>query len=89
MERIEYGMLPRDASYKLAMEACKEVEDFDGIYLPCAQMPTVEIIDKLEKELRKPVVTSVQAMIWGALKMIGISETIIGYGQIFSPYKKD
>lgn len=84
MERIEYGMLPRNASYHLAVDACKEVKDFDGVYMPCGQMPTVEVIDRLEKTLRKPVVTSVQAMIWGALKMIGISDTITGYGQLFS-----
>ena len=41
-------------------------------------------IDKLENELNKPVVTSVQAMAWGALKMIGISDKITGYGQLFS-----
>jgi maleate cis-trans isomerase len=83
MERIEYGMLPRDASYHLALEACKGVDDFDGLYMPCAQMPTVEIIDELEKRLGKPVVTSVQGMIWGALKMLGISDAIKGYGRIF------
>jgi maleate isomerase len=84
MERIEYGMLPRDASYRVALEACQSVADYDGIYLPCAQMPTIEIIDLLEKELGKPVVTSVQAMIWGALRMMGISDPISGYGQLFS-----
>jgi maleate isomerase len=84
MERIEYGMLPRDASYRIALEACKGVGDYDGIYLPCAQMPTIEIIDLLEKELGKPVVTSVQAMIWGALRMTHISDPISGYGQLFS-----
>jgi len=84
LPRIEYGMLPRDASYKLAMQACEGIDDFDGVYLPCAQMPTVENIHKLEKELGKPVVTSVQAMIWGALKIMGVSETITGYGQLFS-----
>lgn len=88
MERIEYGMLPRDASYKLAMEACKGVEGFDGVYLPCAQMPTIEVIDQLEEELGKPVVTSLQAMIWGALKIMGISDTITGYGQLFSTLVK-
>jgi maleate isomerase len=82
-ERIEYGMLPRDASYHLAIEACKEVEDFDGVYLPCAQMPTITIIDRLEKELGKPVVTSVQAMIWGALNIAGINDQISGYGRLF------
>ena len=79
----EYGMLPRDASYDLAIAACKGVEDFDGIYLPCAQMPTITIIDRLEKELGKPVVTSVQAMIWGALNITGVNDRINGYGRLF------
>jgi len=83
LPRIEYGMMARDESYRLAMEACKNAGDFDGIYLPCAQMPTVENIDRLEKELGKPVITSVQAMIWGALKIMGVSGDINGFGQIF------
>jgi len=83
MERIEYGMLPRGASYRLAMEACRGVEGYDGVYLPCAQMPTVEIIEGLERELGKPVVTSVQAMIWGALRILKISDPITGYGRLF------
>ncbi len=83
-ERIEYGMLPRDASYHLALEACQEVDDFDGVYLPCAQMPTVEIIEKLEAKLGKPVVTSVQAMIWGALGITGITDRIRGFGRLFA-----
>jgi len=83
MERIDYGSLPRDASYKIAKEVCKDVKDFDGIYLPCAQMPTMEIIDRLEKELGKPVVTSVQAMIWGALRILKVSDPVEGYGRLF------
>ena len=84
MERIDYGALPMDASYKLAIDVCKGIEDYDGIYLPCAQMPTIEIIDRLEKDLGKPVVTSVQAMIWGALRMMNIMDPISGYGRLFS-----
>jgi len=84
MERIEYGMLPRNASYRIALEACEGVSDCDGVYLPCAQMPTIEIIDLLEKEIGKPVVTSVQAMIWGALRIMGISDPISGFGRLFS-----
>ena len=84
MERIDYGMLPRDASYNLAKEVCRGIGDFDAVYLPCAQMPTVEIIDRLENDLGKPVITSVQAMIWGALKITGIRDAIKGYGRIFN-----
>jgi maleate cis-trans isomerase len=83
LARIEYGMMARDESYRLAIEACQNVQDYDGVYLPCAQMPTAENIDKLEKELGRPVITSVQAMIWGALKKMGVSCEIKGYGQVF------
>lgn len=88
LQRFDVNLLTSDASYKLTIEACQEVKEFDGVYLPCAPMPTVEIIDKLEKDLGKPVVTSVQAMIWGAFKILGISDTITGYGQLFSTLAK-
>jgi maleate isomerase len=45
----------------------------DGYLLSCTNTRTIEVIDDLERELGKPVITSNQATLWACLKKLGIS----------------
>jgi maleate cis-trans isomerase len=75
---------PIERSYRLAREVVRRAEEeVNGIYIPCAQWPTVEKIEVLEKDTSLPVVTSVQAMLWHCLRKLGLRETIEGYGRLF------
>ncbi|MBI3079316.1 MAG: hypothetical protein HYY85_20385, partial [Deltaproteobacteria bacterium] len=56
--------------------------DAEGVYLPCAQMPTFKNIAPLERDLGVPVVTSFQAMLWHVFTMLRIHEPIQGYGRL-------
>jgi maleate isomerase len=47
---------------------------------------TFEVIDRLEYDLQKPVITSNQATIWNMLRMAGVNDRIEGYGQLLSKY---
>ena len=78
----EIASLPLHAPYKLAKEIFLEHPDCEGIYIPCPRWGTAEIIDKLEKDLRVPVVTCVQAALWNALRILNIKEPISGYGRL-------
>ena len=54
--------------------------------------PGIGFIDNLEKEIKKPVITSNQAVIWYSLKMCtNITESdldmVKGYGQLFNKKK--
>jgi maleate isomerase len=44
----------------------------------------VEAIDALEQRTGKPVVTSNQAMIWTALRALGIKRSIGGFGRLLA-----
>ncbi|MEL6933972.1 MAG: Asp/Glu racemase, partial [Pseudomonadota bacterium] len=57
--------------------------DADTIVLSCTDMRSVEIIDKLEAELDKPVVTSNQAMLFQALELLGGQKPSSGFGCLF------
>jgi len=59
---------------------CKEAE---AIFISCGGLRSIEIIDVLEQEVGKPVVTSNQAMLWNVLRMAGIEDKIEGYGRLF------
>lgn len=45
--------------------------DADGLFLACANVRAMEAARDLQQRLRKPVVTSNQAVIWELLEMIG------------------
>lgn len=74
----EIGSLPPWASYRLAKEAYRE--EADGIFISCTNFRTLEAIEPLEREFGKPVVTSNQASMWAALRLI--HQSIEGYGRL-------
>lgn len=47
----------------------------DGLFLACANIRAMEATAELQAKLKKPVVTSNQAVIWDLLDMIGHAET--------------
>jgi len=79
---VELTRAPFHASYGLAVEAFREAEGIEGIYLPCSRWPVVGNISSLERDLGVPVVSNVQASVWFGLKSLGIREPIRGYGTL-------
>jgi maleate cis-trans isomerase len=56
--------------------------DADAYFLSCTALRSAEIIEALEGELGRPVVTSNQAMVWFALRRGGISDPVPGFGTL-------
>ncbi len=79
---IDIGRMSAAASYQLAKDAFREAPDAEGIYMPCAQMPTFKNIAPLERDLGVPVVTSFQGMLWHVFETLRIHEPIRGYGRL-------
>ncbi len=52
----------------------------DGIVMSCGNFRTLEEIEDIERALGRPVVTSVQASVWGLLAMTGGSGGVAGAG---------
>lgn len=78
------GLLHPSVAYKLAKNV--DTPEADGIFISCTNFRTIEIIEALEKNAGKPVVTSNQASMAIALKMMGIREKIIGFGSLLERY---
>jgi len=49
------------------------VDGSDLVFISCTNLPTIRIIRKLERELKRPVVTSNQASMWAALRGSGVT----------------
>ena len=59
-----------EASYDFAKQA--DVKDADGILIFATNFRTLEVLNRLEAELRKPVMSSNQALMWIARRMLKI-----------------
>jgi maleate isomerase len=57
--------------------------DADAYFLSCTAVRTAEVIETLERDLDRPVVTSNQAMVWHCLKELGVRAEVKGYGRLF------
>jgi maleate cis-trans isomerase len=55
----------------------------EAIVISCSGLHVMEIIDEIEVNMGKPVLTSNQFGLWGALRSIGVKEKIEGIGRIF------
>ena len=60
------------------------IEDADALFISCTALPVLKIIDRLEKKLNKPVLSSNQTLIWDTLEKIGKNNSITGFGKLFS-----
>lgn len=73
---------PDYAAYRFAKSVHRECPDVDGIYLSSGRWPTINYLERLEKETGLSVVASTAAYIWAAFTRLKIMEHITGYGRL-------
>ena len=61
-----------------------DTADADAVFLSGVGMPTIDVLEALERELGKPVVSSAAAMMWNALRVAGYVGTVDGFGCLLS-----
>jgi arylmalonate decarboxylase len=79
-ERRSMGHIPPQAFYRLASEI--DSPDAEAIFLSCANIATIDVIEDIEKALGKPVVTSNVGCLWACLRILGINSSVAGYGRL-------
>ena len=81
---VEPTAMP-EVQYEVMYRLTKEVhtEDDDGVFISCTGISVFDIIEMLEEDLKKPVVTSNQASLWAALRKLEIGTRIPGLGRLF------
>ena len=60
----------------------QDEQSSQAAFLSCTAIRAVEAITPIEAEIDKPVVTSNQAMVWHALRKLGIDDRPAGYGRL-------
>jgi maleate isomerase len=71
---------PESRAAELARRA--DVARAQAVLLSGTGLPTVGVLEDLERELGKPVLSSNQASLWRALRMVGLVVPIAGYGSL-------
>lgn len=74
------GRIPTEAIYTAARQIDRA--DADGIFISCTAVRAVDVIDRLEQTLGKPVLSSNQALAWQALRLAGYTDPISGFGRL-------
>jgi len=59
-------------------------EDAEAVFLSGTGMPTLPVLELLEQDLGKPVISSASAMMWHALRLAGVRQLIPGHGRLLS-----
>jgi maleate isomerase len=69
--------------YRNALHACQKHLEADAVYIQSGTMATMGIIDELEQQIGKPVVSSNSANIWGSFKPLDI-KVGAGFGHLLA-----
>ncbi|MFQ5761996.1 MAG: maleate cis-trans isomerase [Candidatus Bathyarchaeia archaeon] len=78
---VKIGRQGPNVAYELGLSV--DSKRADAILLSCTNLGTIEIIERLERRLRKPVISSNTATLWLMLKKTGYKKPIHGFGRLF------
>jgi maleate isomerase len=80
----DISIVPLAEVYTSARQTFRAADNADGVWITGALMPSVGVIQDLERDLGIPVVTSMQAMAWKGMRLAGVDTTgIQGFGRLF------
>jgi maleate isomerase len=83
-ENEDMARLTAESIYQAALEADRA--DAGALFISCTAIRAVDVIEKIEQKLGKPVITAVQAMFWQSLKLAGFTGKVSGYGVLLRHY---
>jgi maleate isomerase len=68
----------------LALGRAADTPDAEALLISGTGLPTAGIIQALEDEIGKPVVTGQTAALWNALRTVGVDAGVPGYGRLLA-----
>ena len=80
-------------SFRLADPTAQQIRELaraawdssaDALLITCLNLNSHEVIEELEAELGKPVITSTQATLWHLLRAANVNDRIEGYGHLLA-----
>ena len=86
VQNLEIGALPSQSAYDLGRAA--DSDGVDAVMLACGNWHSMAVIERLEQDIGKPVISTNQVSMWGALRILGHVTTLPGYGTLLRDHLK-
>lgn len=83
-ERANIGRVAPKEALDLGLRVDRS--DADAVFISCTNLPSLTIVESLEADLGKPVITSNQATFWHCLRTLGLRDRIRGFGQLLENF---
>jgi maleate isomerase len=71
-----------ERAYALARRV--DVREAQAVFISGVGMPSIDVLERLERELGKPVLSAASASMWNALRVAKVDASIAGYGSLLS-----
>ncbi|MBT6119724.1 MAG: Asp/Glu racemase [Rhodospirillaceae bacterium] len=79
---VEIGLVPPGAIYEAGVRMGRT--DCDALFISCAGLRASSVVQRIEDEIGKPVVTSNQALAWDCLRLAEIAAPVPGFGRLLA-----
>ena len=77
---VELGRTGPQASYELGRRVDRP--EADAIIMPGGNWPSMTVVERLERELGKPVLANNAVSIWAGLRLLQAYDGVTGYGRL-------
>ena len=77
---VELGRTGPEAAYELGRRVDRP--DAQAIIMPGGNWPSMSIVERLERELGKPILVNNAVSLWAGLRLLKRSDSIPGYGRL-------
>ena len=71
-----------DPKYLFEVLTKLNINGADALFVSCTALPALEILEKVEKKISKPVFCSNQTLIWDTIRSAGYKSSVEGYGKL-------
>jgi maleate isomerase len=78
------GVRPTTFDEIIALVRGVDRVDAEAVFVSCTDLRALEVVDFLERELEKPVLTSNQVTLWGVLDALGHRAPLAGFGRLLA-----
>jgi maleate isomerase len=80
----EIMRVPYERTRRLVHETAAAGGDADAVFISCTGLPTLALLDELERELGRPVISSNAVTIWHTLALAGVPASAAGAGSLLA-----
>jgi arylmalonate decarboxylase len=83
-EQIPEGAATQEILFKLGVDSYANSRKADALVVSCGALRTLDLIVPLEKQITVPVVSSTPHGLMNAVRLLGVSPRVQGFGQVFA-----